>query len=81
MAPFPSAAQAVNERGSVLLARASDALVWNPRTGTLVDLQSSRGGVILSFDMNDRGEVVGIVDVAGISRVVVWRVDGKHLNR
>jgi hypothetical protein len=81
LAPFPSFAQAVNERGWALLARADDASVWNPHTGALVDLDSSRGGVILSFDMNDRGEVVGIVDVAGISRVVIWRINGKHLNR
>jgi probable HAF family extracellular repeat protein len=75
----PGAAQSVNAQGWVLVHTGGHPLVWNSKTGAVVELRSSRG-LAFPFDMNAHGDVVGIVDVAGDIHVAVWRVRGKHLN-
>jgi probable HAF family extracellular repeat protein len=78
-APDGGAAQRVNEREWVLVHTGGRPHVMNLATGARVELRSSQG-VSFSFDMNDRGDVVGIVEIAGVTRVVVWRVRGKHMH-
>ena len=79
LASPPGAALSVSARGWALVATGGNPLVWNSHSGGVVVLSASRG-VPFPFDMNARGDVIGIVDVAGDIQVVLWRVRGKHLN-
>lgn len=75
----PGAAQSVNAHEWVLVATGGHPLVWNSKSGAVVELRSSHG-LAFPFDMNAHGDVVGIVDVRGDIHVAIWRVRGKHLN-
>jgi probable HAF family extracellular repeat protein len=65
--------QRVNNRGWLLVA-ATQPFVLDLRSRRRVALESSEGGALASFDMNERGVVVGNRVIADDVDVLIWRV-------
>ncbi|HVQ92759.1 MAG TPA: hypothetical protein VMU51_17125 [Mycobacteriales bacterium] len=66
-----STAFGINERGDIVGISGDRAVLW--RGGRVVDLAASTGSAGAATDVNEQGDVVGAVQVAGTNQAFLWQ--------